>query len=112
MYATLTTSASSMECTSCTFDCVPLPGAPPVVSVRSAQQAGYDGAAPLKILGAFKIGDCNTGPDGVRWTVRGSGARDAASRGVMQGPTACCSSSLAPAPCDSMSMDATHPFVE
>jgi hypothetical protein len=67
--------ASLSECTSCTFDCVPLPGAPPVVSVRSAQQAGYDGAAPLKILGAFKVGDGNTDPDGVRWTVRVRGWR-------------------------------------
>ena len=103
--------ASLSECSSCTFDCVSLPGAPPVISVRSAQQAGYDGAAPLKILGAFVVGDGNTGPNGVLWTVRVR-AGDLVVLGIMQGPTACCSSSLATAPFDSMSMDVTHLFME
>jgi hypothetical protein len=49
--------------------CVPLPGAPPVVLVQSAQQAGYDAATRLKVFGTFVVGNDNTAPT-MLWTVR------------------------------------------
>jgi hypothetical protein len=56
------------------------PDAPPVVSVQTAQQGGYDAGAPLKVLGTFIVGEDNTSASILMlWTV-------CIRAGVQQGP--------------------------